>query len=221
MCARYTVFTEEEIIEIRSIIAEVSRKFGDGAVATGEIRPTNNAPVLTMEDGRLAPRPVSWGFPKWDGKGVIINARSESALEKPMFSEALLTRRCVIPSTGFYEWANCPAPDAQLSLFRDDSRPAAKPQKIKLHFRRPNEPMLYMAGMIGRFTDYDGQEKDCFIILTTAASESMSRFHDRMPVILATGEREDWITSDAFMREVLVREGSVLESCLSVSGACR
>lgn len=211
MCARYTVFTEDEIIEIRSIIAEVSRKFGDSAVATGEIRPTNIAPILTMDGGHLAPQPISWGFPKWDGKEVLINARSESALEKPMFSEALLTRRCVIPSTGFFEWANYVEPATQLSFFTDESKPSTKPQKIKLHFRRPNEQMLYMAGMIGRFKGADGLDKDAFIILTTAANESMSRFHDRMPVILAADEREDWISSDAFMRKVLSREGSALE----------
>ena len=74
--------------------------------------------------------------------------------------------------------------------------------------------MLYMAGMIGRLSDTDGRDKDCFIILTTAASEIMSRFHDRMPVILTADECEEWISSDAFMREVLVRDGSVLESCL-------
>lgn len=210
MCARYTVFTEDEITEIRSIIAEVSRKFGDGAVATGEIRPTNSAPILTLVGGRLTPVPVSWGFPKWDGKGVLINARSESALEKPMFSEALLTRRCVIPSTGFYEWTNYQEPE-QLSFFSEDSRPKGKPQKLKLHFKRPGESMLYMAGMIGRFKGADGLDKDAFIILTTTASESMARFHDRMPVILTADEREEWIRSEAFMREVLVREGSMLE----------
>ena len=64
MCGRYTIFTEEEIIEMRAIIQEVSQKFGDDAVATGEIFPTNTVPVLTLNNNRLAPRPVSWGFPK-------------------------------------------------------------------------------------------------------------------------------------------------------------
>lgn len=105
MCARFTVFTEDEITEIRAIIAEVSRKFGDSSVNTGEIRPTNVAPIMMSDGKQLSPYPISWGFPKWDGKGVIINARSESALQKPIFSKPLRTRRCVIPSTGFFEWA--------------------------------------------------------------------------------------------------------------------
>lgn len=210
MCARYTVFTEEEILEMRAIINEVSRKFGDGAINTGEIHPTNKAPILVMEGYRLAPLPVSWGFPKWDGKGVVINARSESALEKQMFREPLLTRRCVIPSTGFFEWSYIGTPETQMSLFPLDAKPGAKDPKTKLFFKLPDEPMLYMAGMIGAFAGKDGSIKEAFVVLTTAANASMERFHDRMPVILSAAECEDWVTSEAFMREVLERESAEL-----------
>lgn len=103
ICAHYTVFTAEEILEMRAIIDEISRRFGTDAVNTREVRPTDTAPVLTLIDNQLIASPASWGFPKWYGKGVEINARSETALQKPMFSKAILTRRCVIPSTGFYE----------------------------------------------------------------------------------------------------------------------
>lgn len=210
MCARYTVFTEEEITEMRAIINEVSRKFGGNAVDTGEIRPTNTAPILTLENSRLTPYPISWGFPKWDGKGVVINARCESALEKPMFSKPLLTRRCVIPATGFFEWAYIAEPEAQTSLFPTEAKPNAKDKKVKLFFRRPNEPMLYMAGMIGTFADKDGNTKDAFVVLTTAANALMERFHDRMPVILSPDECQDWISSDEFMRDVLARKSAEL-----------
>ena len=211
MCARFQIFTEEEVIEIRAIIEEVSRKFGEGAVNTGEIRPTNSAPVLTLDGNRLAPCPASWGFPKWDGKGIVINARSESALQKPMFSKPLLTRRCVVPSTGFYEWAFASVLEPQITMFPVERKPKANEPKVKLFFRRPDEPMLYMAGMVNTFTDKDGKAKDAFVILTTEANASMSPFHNRMPVILSENEREDWISSETFMREVLSREGPELE----------
>jgi putative SOS response-associated peptidase YedK len=75
ICGRYTVFTESEIIEMRAILNEIDRKFGEDAVSVGEIFPTNTAPILTMEGNQLTPVPVFWGFPKWDGsKGVLINA---------------------------------------------------------------------------------------------------------------------------------------------------
>ena len=195
ICGRYTVFTEEEIIEMRAIIDEIGRRFGPEAIKTGEIFPTNTAPVLTLNDHRLAPLPVAWGFPHWDGKGrPIINARSETALEKRMFSKPLLTRRCVIPSTGFFEWSHVDG----------------KAKKDKFLFRRPGEKMLYMAGMVDALKGKDGVVRDTFVILTTRANASMSPFHDRMPVVLSPDEREDWLDSDAFMRLVLARDGPEL-----------
>ena len=187
ICARYTVFTEDEIIEMKAIIAEVSRKFGDGAVKMGEIYPTNTAPVLTLEDNHPAPIPVAWGFPKWDGKGVVINARAETAAEKPMFREALQSRRCVIPSTGFFEW-----------------RHIGNKEKEKYLLNEPGKGMLYMAGMIGSFKNKNG-EHDAFTILTTAANESVAPLHDRMPVILQAEEIEAWLRDGAFVWTVLDR----------------
>lgn len=212
ICGRYTIFTEEEIVEIRTIIDEVSRKFGDAdVISTGEIFPSNTAPVLTTENNRLTPRPAVWGFPKWNGRGTIINARCETALERKMFAGPLLARRCVVPSTGFYEWSACSASLQQLSLFPSDDRPAAKEPKTKLLFRRPGESMLCMAGMMNTFKHTDGKVTDAFVILTTQANASMRPFHDRMPVILAADECEAWINSESFMREVLVRECAELE----------
>jgi putative SOS response-associated peptidase YedK len=214
VCARYTVFSEEEIIEMNAIIAEVSRRFGPDAISTGEIFPTNNAPILILENGRLTPAPAYWGFHKWgDSKGVIINARSESALQKPMFSKPLLSRRCIIPSTGFYEWtlANVSEED-QMSLFSDaEQPPPSKAKKVKLHFRVPGDKMLYMAGIMNTFTDEHSNQRDSFCILTTEATHTIARFHERMPVIVSPGEREDWLNSDAFMREALARKGPDLE----------
>jgi len=218
MCGRYTVFTEAEIIEMNAIIAEVSRRFGSGAVKTGEIFPTNIAPILTMEDHRLAPRPVFWGFQKWNGKGVLVNARSDTALnpdtawKRDIFHKPLLTRRCVVPSTGFYEWAFVKAYEQQVSLFTDEeAKPPPKSPKIKLHFRRPGTTMLYMAGILNTFKDANGAARDSFCILTTSAKHSIARFHERMPVILSPEECEDWITNNNFMREALARDGPDLE----------
>lgn len=128
-----------------------------------------------------------------------------------MFFKPVMTRRCVIPSTGFYEWASESVFEPQISLFPVENKPNAKEPKVKLLFRCPDEPMLYMAGMISTFMDKDGKAKDSFVILTTEANVSMSPFHNRMPVILEQKEREDWISNDTFMYEVLTRKGLELE----------
>ena len=179
---------------MNAIIAEISQRFGDQPVATGEIFPTNLAPVLWMEDKQLAPKPVRWGFPKWDGKGVIINARAESAPVKNMFRGPLLESRCVIPSTGFYEWQHI----------------EGKKKKDKYLLRLPDTEMLYMAGLTGLFKDAAGKPIEAYCILTTVANQSVRPIHDRMPVILQPDERERWLADDGFMHHVLERVGPEL-----------
>lgn len=142
-----------------------------------------------MNDNQITPYPVSWGFPKWDGKGVAINARAETALEKSMFRKPIMSRRCVVPSTGFYEWK------------REDG----KKKKDKFHLIEPDKDVLYMAGMIDTFSHANGSQYDAFTILTTAANESVEPLHDRMPVILQKDELESWLCDDSFMIIVLNR----------------
>lgn len=170
MCGRYSLFDEQDT-EIREIIAKINKKYPAQPVKTGEIFPTDTAPVLILEREALTPRPLIWGFPKIQGKGVIINARAETAEEKKIFRDSLLTRRCMIPSTGFYEWDE---------------------QKRKYLFCLPGERTLYMAGI---FQEYDGISR--YVILTTAANASMKHVHHRMPVVLPKSKMSMWMTDTA------------------------
>ena len=169
MCGRYVLFSDPELAEIREIIEEVQRKHED--IKTGEIFPTNKAPVLLQENGKLMPEAVKWGFPNFHNKGVVINARAETAPEKPMFRKSLEGKRCIIPSTGFYEWSH--------------SGP-----KTKYQFNLPGEGTLYMAGL---WNDFNGERR--FTILTTAANHSIADIHNRMPVVLTCPEMDQWIGS--------------------------
>ena len=160
-------------------------------LAKGEVYPTNIAPVFTR-DGAAG---VKWGFPHWKTSGVIINARSETALQKNMFKGPLLKRRCVIPSSGFYEW----------------SRTGGGKKKDKYLLRQPDTHLLYMAGMINVFRDADGNDYSAFVILTTEANESVASIHDRMPVILTPDERDRWLNDDEYMEHIIHRAGPVLD----------
>lgn len=180
MCGRYVVADEAEIIEMREILAQINQQYADAMLKTGDIFPTNIAPVLLpTEGGHWEARPMSWGFPRWDNKGVIINARSETAFEKPMFRTPLLTKRCVIPSTGFYEWQHVDG----------------KAKKDKYLITVPGNRMLYMAGIYNTFRRQDGSEIPGYVILTTVANESMEQIHDRMPVILRKDELGIWLSN--------------------------
>jgi len=164
-------------------------------LAKGEVFPTNIAPVITRDGAAdIGVYGYKWGFPHWKGAGVIINARAETALERKMFCKPLLERRCVIPSSGFFEW----------------SRATGNNKKNKYLLRRPGERILYMAGMVNIFRDASGSEYSAFVILTTAANDSVAPIHDRMPVILAQDERDYWLNDNKFMEHALYRPGPEL-----------
>jgi putative SOS response-associated peptidase YedK len=167
MCGRYTFFTDKELQEVDEIIDQISNEMQLEKMKTGEIFPTDLAPVFVPQDDIVIPRLMVWGFPNFRNKGVIINARSETAREKKLFGSSLEKRRCVIPSTGFYEW------DAE---------------KKKFLFNMPDSGMLYMAGIYNQF---DGENR--FVILTTGANASVAEIHDRMPVILPKDRIGSWI----------------------------
>ena len=156
----------------------------------GEVFPTNIAPVITFGGTKTA----KWGFPQSKSAGVIINARAETAMQKRIFSKSLLESRCVIPSSGFYEW----------------SRTIGGKEKNKFLLRQPGERLLFMAGIIGTFRDINNVDYSAFVILTTNANESVLPIHDRMPVILAHDERNNWIKDETFVEHALNRPGPEL-----------
>lgn len=178
MCGRYN-FTVEQSDEVMEILEKLNAKFQGKEIRNGEVFPTNQAPILIKEDSEVSPTLSVWGFPKFDQKGVIINARSETAFEKKTFRDSLVNRRCIIPSTGFYEW---------------DS------QKQKFLFRMEGTNALYMAGL---YSIYKGEMR--YVILTTEANESMKGIHHRMPLVIPKREIETWIMDQAATSELLKR----------------
>ena len=177
MCGRYTLFTDRDLKEIDDIISQLANDANRDRMKTGEIFPTDLVPVLTPENRKAVPHLLTWGFPSFHGKSVIINARSETVHEKPMFRSSVDTRRCVIPSTGFYEW-NC--------------------EKKKFLYTLPDSPLLYMAGIYNRF---EGGNR--FVILTTDSNSSVRDVHERMPVVLATEQVEEWLFDDKAVDKIL------------------
>jgi len=168
MCGRYTLFDNTNSEEIRQILNILQKKQG-GLIRTGEIFPTNKAPALVLENNKVQPELITWGFPSFQGKGVIINARGETLQEKKMFRTPFISGRCVIPSTGFYEWSH-------------DS------QKQKYLFNVPATSALYMAGLYARF---DSEYR--FVIVTVAANADMQPIHNRMPLVLTHNGVSQWI----------------------------
>ena len=178
MCGRYYI-NEETEKDIRRIVAEIDKKIN--WERRGDIHPSDAAPVITGKIPGLFAEEMHWGFPSYRSKQLMINARSETALEKRSFSESVCRRRCVIPAHHFYEW---------------DRR------KNKITFTWDESPTLYLAGFYNYFEDGNR-----FIILTTAAHRSMQPVHDRMPLILPEQQASkfSWLRQRAiYMEEVLL-----------------
>lgn len=175
MCGRYSLYTDEENQEIIKIIRALDQKYPGNEMKTGEIYPTNTVPILYAMDGEIKPELSTWGFPRFgSSKGVIINARSETAEERPMFRTSLHNRRCAVPSTGFFEWTQ-------------------SGEKKKYKFNLPENNILYMAGI---YNEFKGENR--FTILTAGANNSIADVHNRMPVILPGKLSEEWILSEKF-----------------------
>jgi putative SOS response-associated peptidase YedK len=132
---------------------------------------------------------VRWGLiPSWvkdPGKiSSLINARAETAAEKPSFRGALRHRRCLVPADAFYEWTG---------------RPGGR----QPYLLRPSPPgPMALAGLWEHWLGADGSEIETMAILTVPANATVSRIHERMPAILAPQDFEAWLD---------IRSGSSVE----------
>lgn len=165
MCGRYQ-FTAAPGEDYRRILRDLQRRRGADALPEGDVAPSRPAPVLVLREGKIVTDLFAWGLPGTRG-GLVINARAETAVQRPMFRDSVLARRCVVPTTGFYEW------DAA---------------RHKYLFQLPGSALLYLAGLY----DYvDGQGR--YVILTTAPNASMAPIHDRMPLVLQREQIRPWL----------------------------
>ncbi len=200
MCCRY--YYEDFEIELRELMkAEMVVKLADlpsVEPARRDIGPSQSAVVIHGDSRRKGTQDVVigasemvWGFTNPVKKGLIINARAETAREKITFADSIARRRCVIPASGFYEW---------------------DPHKAKYRFTSPDGGLLLLAGF---YREEQGMPR--YTVLTTEANRSMIKVHDRMPVMIGRDEIRPWIEDDARLPDFLGREQVPL-TCEQESG---
>jgi len=124
---------------------------------------------------------VRWGFiPGWTKDvrqmPLLINARSETAAEKPAFKAAMRHRRALVPASGFYEWR------------RERERTG------QAYWVRPRHGGLVAFGaLLETWSEPGGSEIDTGAILTTAANSAISHIHERMPVVIHPEHFSRWL----------------------------
>lgn len=189
MCGRYYIDdgTADEIEELLEALSGVTGSPVRFPRITGDIYPSNCAAVLTKAPSGIGAETKRWGFRSWDKKGLVINARAETAADKSMFKESVSCRRCVIPASGFYEWNR---------------------EKEKFTFFLPEKRPMFFAGIYRRFPE---DEEDRYVILTTGANASMEPVHPRMPLILGPEDVRQWLEEDRSVERLLAGKPKELE----------
>ena len=176
MCSRYSLTSPPEAVR-----AYFGYRDTPNFPARYNVAPTQPIPVVCLDkDGERRFRLMRWGLlPSFvkDPKQfpTLINARSEEALGKPSFRNAMRWRRCLIPADGFYEWTG--------------PKNARRPFLL-----RPRESRLIaFAGLYERWRDGAGGEVDTVAILTCPANSTVTPLHDRMPVVLPPEHFAAWL----------------------------
>ena len=176
MCGRYAFDDIEDIFEARTLLEEAAAALGSekaSTVKTGEVFPSDTALVEAQGIGASV---FKWGYPLHGTSRIIINARSETVFEKPMFSKSIAGQRCLVPCTGFFEWKQ------------------TQSGKQKYRINPSGERFFYLAGLFSRF-NVDGSPSERFVIITAPANESMEEIHNRQPLIVVKDAKEEWLGS--------------------------
>jgi putative SOS response-associated peptidase YedK len=180
MCGRYSLFDKEEMYDRFSI---VNRRLALDLEPQYNVAPSEMLPVIVKHSPNQV-HLMKWGIvPPWlknDPKAkLIINARSETLLEKSMFKRLVTKYRCLIPANGFFEWK------------------AISSGKAPYFIHLKHEKLFAFAGLYDVWKDAEGKEFYSFAIITTSPNELMQDIHTRMPVILPKTQEETWINPDA------------------------
>ena len=173
MCGRFAITLPTDAIS-QLFKAQPVNNLPD--VPNFNVCPTNSIHVVTSNEFGRKVESLRWGFvPSWyleiNAGPILINARSETLAQKPAFARACKERRCLIPSSGFYEWSK-------------DS----KGNKTPWFVNRNDDTPLVFGGVWQEWSDESGTNKTCAIV-TTASNSKLSRIHHRLPLVL---ERSDW-----------------------------
>ena len=138
---------------------------------------------------------AEWGIkPDWS-KRLLINAQSETVIDKPTFSDAIKTHRCLIPCSGWYEWRT------------------ENGKKKKYLFSNSNDEPFLMAGIWYQTAN----EIPKLVTLTTTPNQKCAQYHKRMPVLVLPHNAEFWFKSPVHQLSPLFE--AIDESSINVNAA--
>lgn len=178
MCGRYFINTLPETLAEQFLVQAPTDHSSSFNIAPSQ----KCAIVRPDEGGGRELTYAHWGLiPFWAKDRKIgsrtINARLETARDKPAFRAAWKRRRCLVPASGYYEWVGQGKKKTPFALVPTQSS------------------LLALAGLWERWTDDDkGTQLESFTIITTEAAGPAAEIHHRMPLMLDGELQEDWLS---------------------------
>ncbi|MTI42277.1 putative SOS response-associated peptidase YedK [Roseibium hamelinense] len=175
MCGRFSLTATPD--DVKALFGYIDQP---NFPARYNIAPTQPIGIVRREHGQRRFALVRWGLvPGWvkdpASFTLLINARAESAAQKPSFKVSMRHHRCIVPASGFYEW--CRTPDGKQPFWISPVEGG----------------VIAMAGLWSTWSDADGGEIDTGALLTVDANDMMAPIHHRMPAILHWQDFETWL----------------------------
>jgi putative SOS response-associated peptidase YedK len=176
MCGRYTVTSPADAARELEAAIDPSAPQSEWWKPRFNVAPTQPAPVVIVKDHTRVLELMRWGLvPFWGSKPgakppLMINARVESLGAKQVFRDALERKRCLVPTDGFFEWAN----------------------KTPLYIHPGDRRVIAFAGLWARAKTQTGELRS-FTIITSKPNALVAPFHDRMPLVLPPSAWAAWL----------------------------
>ncbi|AEL27033.1 SOS response-associated peptidase [Cyclobacterium marinum] len=188
MCGRYSVKQDLKKVEVQ-LKLRLSEKAKNWKPSYN-IAPSQLAPVVTSDKPDVIDVFHFGLVPHWaKDKKVgykMINARSETLLEKPSFKPLLVNnKRCLVLADSFFEW----------------KKQGKEKQPFRIYL--PERDVFFFAGLWSSWKDPEGEMYNSYSIITTAPNKLMAKIHDRMPVILTREEEKMWLEPDQNPKDLL------------------
>ncbi len=188
MCCRYWA---EESPELREIVEEMNRsplvekwQKTTAVKSYGEIRPTDVVPIIAPNrKGERAVYPMKWGY---SGRTLLLNARMETAAEKPTFRDDWARHRCIVPASWYFEWEHLTGNDGK------------KRTGEKYMIQPKDSAVTWLCGL---YRIENGMP--VFVVLTREPGEEIRFIHDRMPLIMPDKLVNEWIRPGIRPEELL------------------
>ncbi|MCA9832677.1 MAG: SOS response-associated peptidase [Thermomicrobiales bacterium] len=184
MCGRLRRFDDD--LEVAKEMPQTSRLVANFERIMATMTTSfNHAPGMSQfvlvenRDGLIEPRLMRWGLSRSWSKPhhhKPSNARAETIEDLPTFRGLLASRRCLVPTSGYYEWQ------------KQGSR------RVPYYIRLIDDPISLLAGIYDAWLNQSGEIEASYSLITTTPAESIAHIHDRMPVIIQPQNVDMWLS---------------------------